>query len=123
MPWALTTGSRVDDGSSDMPEKLDKRIAATYERDLKIAEWLEASADPKTGVTRNAVRFRIQTALDAFAALRFCVCAELAFGAAQAAVDDRLAICGRQRARAYAADPSTRQKTRIAGCGRAGRRE
>lgn len=39
-----------------MPEKLDKRIAATYERDLKIAEWLEASADPKTGVIIKAVR-------------------------------------------------------------------
>ena len=37
-----------------MAEKLDKRIAATYERDLKIAEWLEACADPKTGATAAA---------------------------------------------------------------------
>ena len=35
-----------------MPEELDKRIAATYERDLKIAEWLETSYDPKTGPSR-----------------------------------------------------------------------
>jgi len=47
---APASGAAVDDGSSDPAEKLDKRISATYERDLKIAEWLEASADPKTGI-------------------------------------------------------------------------
>lgn len=40
----------MDDGSADKAEELDKRIAATYERDLKIAEWLESSTDAKTGV-------------------------------------------------------------------------
>ena len=35
------------DGSSDNPEQLDKRIAATTDRDLQIAAWLESSTEPK----------------------------------------------------------------------------
>jgi hypothetical protein len=45
------TGAGADDGSGDKAEELDKRITATIERDLKIAEWLETSSDPKTGTT------------------------------------------------------------------------
>jgi hypothetical protein len=43
-------GARADDGATDEAEELDKRIAATFERDLKIAEWLESSSDPKFGL-------------------------------------------------------------------------
>ena len=46
---ALLAGAGTEDGSGDQAEDLDKRIAATFERDLKIAEWLESSSDSKPG--------------------------------------------------------------------------